>query len=284
MWLAAAFLSALFAGITAILAKTGIQNTDSDIATALRTSVIAVFSCLIVLFSGAGKGLFTIESRSLVFLILSGLATGFSWLCYFRALSLGNVNKVVAVDKLSTVLAVIAAFLFLQEPVSWYAWGGAVLLTAGTLLMIQKKEEQKRGGGRWLLYALLSALFAALTSILGKIGVENVDSNLGTAIRTCVVLLMAWLICIVQKKVSLVRKIEKKSMRFILLSGITGGLSWLCYYYALKYGKTTAVIAVDKLSVVLTIVFARVLLKERLNKRAVLGTALLSLGVLAMIF
>lgn len=284
MWLAAAFVSALFAGITAILAKTGIQNTDSDLATALRTSVIAIFSWLIVLFSGTWNGLFTIESRSLVFLVLSGLATGFSWLCYFRALSLGNVNKVVAVDKLSTVLAVIAAFFLLQEPVSWYAWGGAVLLTAGTLLMIQKKEEQTRGDRRWLLYALLSALFAALTSILGKIGVENVDSNLGTAIRTCVVLLMAWLICIFQKKAWQIRKIEKRSMMFILFSGITGGLSWLCYYYALKYGRTTAVIAVDKLSVVLTILFARILLKERLSKKAVLGAALLCFGVLAMIF
>ena len=284
MWILYAFGSALFAGLTAVLAKCGIRKTDSTVATAIRTIVVLAFSWLMVFIVGSQERLSAISEKTLLFLILSGLATGASWLCYFRALSLGNVNKVVAVDKLSTVLAVIAAFLFLQEPVSWYAWGGAVLLTAGTLLMIQKKEEQKRGGGRWLLYALLSALFAALTSILGKIGVENVDSNLGTAIRTYVVLLMAWLICIVQKKVSLVRKIEKKSMRFILLSGITGGLSWLCYYYALKYGKTTAVIAVDKLSVVLTIVFARVLLKERLNKRAVLGAALLSLGVLAMIF
>ena len=284
MWLAAAFLSALFAGVTAILAKTGIKNTDSDVATALRTSVIAVFSWVIVFFSGAWTGLFAVEGRSLLFLVLSGLATGFSWLCYFRALSLGNVNKVVAVDKLSTVLAIVLAFLLLQETVSWYAWGGAVLLTIGALLMVQKKEGQTKGDGRWLLYALLSALFAALTSILGKIGVENVDSNLGTAIRTCVVLLMAWQICIFGKKAGQVKKIEKKSLLFILFSGLTGGLSWLCYYYALKYGKTTAVIAVDKLSVVLTILFARVLLKERLNKKAVLGAVLLSLGVLAMIF
>ncbi len=284
MWLTAAFLSAVFAGATSILAKTGIQNTDSDTATALRTGVIAVFSWLIVLFSGAIKGVYSLEGRSVLFLVLSGLATGGSWLCYFRALSLGSVNKVVAVDKLSTVLAVLFSWLLLREEISWYVWIGAILLTVGALLMIQKQSRQEHTEKRWLFYAFLSAVFAALTSILGKIGVENVDSNLATAIRTCVVLLMAWLICIFQRKVKRIKQIDKKSLLFILFSGITGGLSWLCYYYALKYGKITAVIAIDKLSITIAVLFAHFLLKEKLNKKAALGTALLTLGVLVMIF
>lgn len=284
MWMAAALLSAFFAGITAVVAKIGLQNTDSDVATALRTSVLAVFSWLIVFVSGAFRGLASIDGRSLLFLALSGLATGFSWLCYFRALSLGNVNKVAAVDKLSTVLTVVLAFLLLQEPVHWYTWCGALLLTTGALLLLQKKEESAQVGRRWLLYAALSALFAALTSILGKIGVENVDSNLASALRTCVVLLMAWLICLFQKKAKLVRRLDKKSLWFVLASGISGGLSWLCYYYALKHGRTVAVAAIDKLSVVLTILFAHFVLKEKLNKKSALGAALLTFGVLAMIF
>ncbi len=284
MWLTAAFLSAVFAGATSILAKTGIQNTDSDTATALRTGVIAVFSWLIVLFSGAIKGVYSLEGRSVLFLVLSGLATGGSWLCYFRALSLGSVNKVVAVDKLSTVLAVLFSWLLLREEISWYVWIGAILLTVGALLMIQKQSRQEHTEKRWLFYAFLSAVFAALTSILGKIGVENVDSNLATAIRTCVVLLMAWLICIFQRKVKRIKQIDKKSLLFILFSGITGGLSWLCYYYALKYGKITAVIAIDKLSITIAVLFAHFLLKEKLNKKAALGTSLLTLGVLVMIF
>lgn len=284
MWIAYAFASALFAGITSILAKIGMEHTDSNLATALRTLVVLLFSWLLVWMTGAFSGLKTLSSENIIFLLLSGSSTGASWLCYFRALQLGNVNKVAPIDKSSTILTMILAFLLLGEPISRRMLAGMVLMGVGTLLMIQKKEgEKETKGKRWLFYALLSAVFAALTSILGKMGIQGMDSNLGTAIRTLVVLLMAWMIVFFQGKQSLIREIDKRSWIFLILSGITTGASWLFYYRALQLGVVSVVAPIDKLSIVVTVVFAGVFLKERLSAKASLGLALVVAGTLLLL-
>ena len=234
MWILFAFGSAFFAGITAILAKCGIRKTDSTVATAVRTIVVLLFSWLMVFVVGSQDQLGSIDPNTWLFLILSGLATGASWLCYFRALQLGDINKVVPVDKSSVILTMLLAFLFLQEPITPFGGVGVVLIAAGTFLMIEKKDvEQKEDQKKsWFLYAAGSAIFASLTSILGKIGISGVESNLGTAIRTAVVLLMAWVMVFVAGKAGEVRKIPKNEFGFICLSGIATGASWLCYYRA----------------------------------------------------
>lgn len=286
MWLLYAFGSALFAGMTSILAKIGVKNTDSNLATALRTMIVLLFSWLMVFVVGSQHTIGTISARSLVFLILSGSATGASWLCYFKALQLGDVNKVTPVDKSSTILAILLAFLFLGEtPTVWMGFG-MVLLAAGTYLMIQRRESEPSDikGKSWLLYAVLSAVFAALTSILGKIGIEGIESNLGTAIRTVVVLVMAWGIILFQKKHVLIKDIDRKSWVFILLSGLATGLSWLCYYRALQEGKASLVVPIDKLSIVVTIVFSYIILKEKLSRKAFAGLLLVISGTMSLFF
>jgi len=268
MWLLMAVGSAVFAGATAILAKIGIRNTDSNLATALRTVVVLVFSWILVFVSGAQQGLRGLSGENVLFLVLSGLGTGASWICYFRALQLGNVNKVTPIDKSSTVLTMILAFIFLGEGISAPKLIGMVFIGAGTLFMIRKKENVENSSEKkgWLLFAFLSAVFASLTAILGKIGVQGMDSNLGTAIRTIVVLMMAWIIVFVQKKQSQIRKIDLKSWIFLMLSGITTGLSWLCYYRALQDGDASIVVPVDKLSIVVTVAFSFLFLKEKISK------------------
>ncbi len=286
MWLIYALGSAFFAGITSILAKVGIKNTDSDLATALRTIVVLLFSWMMVFIVGSQHTIGTISARSLVFLILSGCATGASWLCYFKALQLGDVNKVVPIDKSSTILTILLAFLILGErPTVWMSIG-IVLLAAGTYLMIQlrKPESQSVQSGSWLLYAAASAVFAALTSILGKIGIQGIESNLGTAIRTVVVLIMAWGIVAFRKKYVLIRDIDTKSWVFITLSGLATGLSWLCYYRALQMGRASLVVPIDKLSIVVTIAFSYIFLKEKLPKRAFIGLLLVISGTMMLLF
>lgn len=285
-WLLFAFGSAIFAGITAVLAKIGIQKVNSTLATALRTIVVLAFSWLMVFLVGSQGQIGQISRKTLFFLILSGLSTGASWLCYFRALQLGDVNKVAPIDKSSTVLTVILAFLLFGEPISVPKIIGILGIGIGTLLMIVKKETDKNQvqNRRWLLFAVLSAVFASLTSIFGKIGVENVESNLGTAIRTVVVLVMAWLMVFVTGKQHEIQNISKKSWLFLFLSGITTGLSWLCYYRALQDGPASVVVPIDKLSIVITIVFSYILLKERLSRKAVFGLLLILAGTLAMLF
>ena len=285
LWLAMAVLSAFFAGLTAILAKCGIQRTDSDVATAVRTLVVLAFSWIMVLVVGSLDTISTISARSLCFLVLSGLATGASWLCYFKALSLGDVNTVVPIDKSSTVLSVLFAIVCFGEtahlPVKL---AGTALLTAGIFLMLERKPSAatQRSGGHWAAYAVGSAVFAALTSILAKVGIADVESNLGTAIRTCVVLAMAWLVVFVKGKQGEVRHIPHRELIFILLSGLATGASWLCYYYAIQNGLVSVVVPIDKLSLLITVAFSYLVFGERLSRKAGLGLALMAIGTIAM--
>lgn len=284
MWIAFAFGSALFAGITSILAKIGIKNIDSTAATAIRTIVILFFSWLMVFITGSFGGIGSISSKTLIFLILSGLATGGSWLCYFKALRIGDVNKVTPVDKSSTVLTMLLAFIILGEEISILKAVCMVLIGAGTYLMIVKKGTDKEVKGKgWLFYAVLSAVFASLTSILGKIGISGVDSNLGTAIRTIVVLVMAWIMVFVTKKQGELKKIDRKSMVFICLSGLTTGLSWLCYYKALQNGQASVVVPIDKLSILVTVAFSYIVLKEKLTEKSAAGLAMITAGTLMLV-
>ena len=285
MWILFAFGSAFFAGITAILAKCGILKTDSTVATAVRTIVVLLFSWLMVFVVGSQDQLGSIDPNTWLFLILSGLATGASWLCYFRALQLGDINKVLPVDKSSVILTMLLAFLFLQEPITPFGGVGVVLIAAGTFLMIEKKDvEQKEDQKKsWFLYAAGSAIFASLTSILGKIGISGVESNLGTAIRTAVVLLMAWVMVFVAGKAGEVRKIPKNELGFICLSGIATGASWLCYYRALQDGLASIVVPIDKLSILVTVAFSYFVFHERLSKKSAIGLVLIVAGTLAML-
>ena len=285
MWLFFALGSAFFAGITAVLAKIGIEHVNSTLATALRTVVVLAFSWLMVFVVGSQGGIAQISGTTLLFLVLSGLSTGASWLCYFKALQLGDVNKVAPIDKSSTVLTILLAFIFLGEPVSIPQALGVVGIGVGTLLMIAKKEVEdgKPHSKAWLVYAFLSAVFASLTSIFGKIGVENVESNLGTAIRTIVVLVMAWVMVVVTGEQKGIRSIGKKSWVFLFLSGITTGLSWLCYYRALQDGPASVVVPIDKLSILVTIVFSWIVLKEKLTPKAAVGLVLILAGTGAML-
>ena len=286
MWLLYAAGSAFFAGITSILAKIGIKHTDSNVATALRTVVVLIFSWLMVYLTGAHSTLPGLDGKTWIFLALSGLATGGSWLCYFRALQLGPVNKVVPIDKSSTVLAILMAILFLGERENLAVkLVCAVLIGAGTYLMIEKKPQEYKGeDSRWLIYAAGSAIFAALTSILGKVGMEGVDSNLGTGIRTIVVLVMAWVMVAVTKKGGEVRKIPGRDLLFIGLSGLATGGSWLCYYHALQIGEASLVVPIDKLSILITIGFSYLVFGEKLSKKSALGLALIVAGTLLMVY
>lgn len=285
MWLIMAILSAFFAGITSILAKCGIKKTNSDLATALRTIVVLAFSWLMVAVVDSAGTISEITPKSFVFLILSGAATGASWICYFKALALGNVNKVVPVDKSSTILTVLLAiFLFQEKTHLILKLAGTLLLAAGIFLMIEKKQtSQKKENRRWLIYALLSALFASLTSILAKVGITGVESNLGTAIRTGIVLIMAWLVVLIKNRetsVRLLKEVPKGELLFISLSGLATGASWLCYYYAIQNGPVSVVVPIDKLSILVTIVFSRLVFSETLSRKALLGLILMVLGTL----
>ena len=302
MWILLAFGSAFFAGITAILAKLGIKDMDSHLATALRTIVVLIFAWLMVWVKGTQSTMADISGESYLFLALSGLATGGSWLCYFRALQCGDVNKVVPIDKSSTLLTMLGAFLILREPITRYMILGMCAIAAGTALMIQKKAVPEKkapalgqaedGAGitaktysdyRWLVYAVLSAVFASLTSILGKIGMENVDSTLGTALRTIVVLLMAWFIVFMTHKQKEIGKIDRRSWLFLILSGVTTGLSWLCYYRALQTGKASIVVPIDKLSIVVSVAFAWIVFKEKLSSKGLAGLILIVAGTLILL-
>lgn len=285
MWILYAVGSSFFAGITAILAKCGIRKTDSNVATAIRTVIVLLFSWLMVLVTGTGEGIRQIDSRTFLFLVLSGLATGASWLCYFHALKKGDINKVVPIDKSSTVLTILLALIFLQEGISGVKILSVLLIGGGTLLMIDKMDKetnvQKQSGG-WMIYAVLSAVFASLTAILGKIGIAGIDSNLGTAIRTTVVLVMAWLMVFLTGKQGEVRRIEKKELIFICLSGLATGASWLCYYRALQDGPASVVVPIDKLSMLVTIAFSWIVFHEKLTKKSTVGVILITVGTVLL--
>lgn len=285
MWVLFAFASAFFAGVTSILAKIGVKDVDSHVATAIRTIIVLIFSWIMVFIIGSQSTIVNIDGKTFLFLILSGLSTGGSWLCYFKALQLGDVNKVVPIDKSSTILTMILAFIFLNEKITINMVIGMIGIAIGTYLMIQKKEKAEKivKGKAWLIYALLSALFASLTSILGKVGIENVESNLGTAIRTIVVLVMAWIIVFATKKQRDVKKIDKRSLIFLILSGVATGASWLCYYKALQDGLASIVVPIDKLSILVTVLFAYIFLKEKLSKKSLLGLILIVVGTLLLL-
>lgn len=285
MWVLFAFASAFFAGVTSILAKIGVKDVDSHVATAIRTIIVLIFSWIMVFIIGSQSTIVNIDGKTFLFLILSGLSTGGSWLCYFKALQLGDVNKVVPIDKSSTILTMILAFIFLNEKITINMVIGMIGIAIGTYLMIQKKEKSEKIVKRkaWLIYALLSALFASLTSILGKVAIENVESNLGTAIRTIVVLVMAWIIVFAAKKQRDIKKIDKRSLIFLILSGVATGASWLCYYKALQDGLASIVVPIDKLSILVTVLFAYIFLKEKLSKKSLLGLILIVVGTLLLL-
>ena len=285
-WLIAAVFSAVFAGVTSILAKCGIKKTDSDLATALRTIVVLAFSWLMVFIVGSHTTIVDIQPKSLIFLILSGLATGASWICYFKALSMGDINKVVPIDKSSTVLTVLLAIICFGETSNLVAkLIATAILAVGIFLMVEKKKDAKQAEGRaWMIYAILAAVFAALTSILVKAGISGVESNLGTAIRTAVVLLLSWVIVFRRKKHTELHAIDKKELLFICLSGIATGASWLCYYYAISHGNVSIVVPIDKLSILVTVAFSFLVFHEKLSKKAFLGLALMVVGTLLMVF
>ncbi len=285
MWIMFAFASALFAGLTTILVKVGITDTDSNVATALRTIVVLIFSWIMVFIEGSQHQLGNIDSKTLIFLILSGLSTGASWLCYFKALKIGDVNKVAPIDKSSTILSMLLAFIILGEKLTYIKVIAMILIGFGTYMMIQKKKSVniEPKSKAWLFYALGSAIFAALTSILGKIGIEGIDSTLGTAIRTIVVLIMAWIIVFVTGKQNTIIKIDNRSLIFLILSGFATGASWLCYYRALQTGQASIVIPIDKLSILITVAFSYIFLKEKLNKKSAIGLVLLVVGTLSLL-
>ena len=285
MWIIFALLSAFFAGITAVLSKVGIKNVNSDLGTAIRTIVVFVFAWLMVFVIDAWGGITSITSKTLIFLVLSGLATGASWLCYFKALKLGDVNKVAPIDQSSTVLTMILAFIFLGEKITILKGVCIILIGLGTYMMIEKRESDEKTGKNteWLVWAILSAVFAALTSVLGKIGISNIDSTLGTAIRTFVVLIMSWIVVWVSKSQSDIKNITPRTLVFLVLSGITTGLSWLCYYKALQDGQASVVVPIDKLSILVTITFSYIVLGEKLTKKSFCGLALLVCGTLLLL-
>lgn len=285
MWVLYAFGSALFAGLTAILAKIGIRNTDSTVATALRTVVVLVFAWLAVAFAGSYSSIANISRKTVIYLVLSGIATGASWLCYFKALQIGDVNRVTPIDKSSTVLTMVLAFAFLHEEMTALKIVAMVLISLGTYLMIKKKEEVgiEKKGDMWIIYAVGSAVFASLTAILGKIGITNVESNLGTAIRTAVVLIMAWMIVFATDKQNTIGDIDAKSWAFLVFSGITTGGSWLCYYKALQEGPASIVVPIDKSSILVTVGCSYLFLHETLTRRSAFGLGMLLAGILVLL-
>lgn len=289
MWVLYAFGSAFFAGLTSILAKCGIKKADSNVATEIRTIVVLIFSWIMVFVVGAQGQIMDVSEKTWIFLILSGIATGASWLCYFRALKIGDVNRVVPIDKSSTILTIILAFIFFREEISALKLVCVVLITICTYMMITKKEisqdeqDKTKGSHGWLFYAVLSAVFASLTSILGKVGIEEINSNLGTAIRTAVVLIMAWIVVFVTGKQHTIKHIEKNELGFICLSGLATGSSWLCYYKALQDGLASVVVPIDKLSIVVTIAFSYIVFKERLTIKSFAGLVLIIAGTLLML-
>ena len=283
MWLLYAVGSALFAGLTSILAKCGIRKTDSTVATAIRTIVVLIFAWIMVFVVGSQGTLLDIPAKSLVFLVLSGLATGASWLCYFYALQRGPIDKVVPIDKSSTVMTILLAALLLGESVTLTKSVGVVLIAVGTFLMIEKKGGVQKEAGGWMLAAFGSAIFAALTSILGKVGITAVESNLGTALRTGVVLVMAWVMVFVQGKQGQMRTVPRNELGFICLSGLATGASWLCYYKALQLGPASLVAPIDKLSILVTVLFSYLVFHEKLSKKALAGLAVLVAGTLVML-
>ena len=291
MWIIFAFASSFFAGITSILAKYGMKTMDSNLATALRTIIVLFFSWLIVFITGTAVEISNINQKSIIFLVLSGLSTGASWLCYFKALQIGNINKVTSVDKSSTILTILLAIIFLGEPINLWVICGIILIGMGTCIMIYRRdrgsekepESKSTSENRWFMYALSSAFFASLTSILGKVGIQNIDSNLGTAIRTIAVLIMAWVVVFISKKQHDLKNVNKHDLVFLFLSGIATGVSWLCFYRALQDGPASVVLPIDKLSIIVTVIFARIVFKEKVTLKVIISLLFIVLGTMTLL-
>jgi len=288
LWLVYATGAAVFAALTTILAKIGVRDVDSHLATAIRTIVVLIFAWLMVFIVGSID--WDISIKTWIFLLLSGLATGGSWLCYFRALKLGNVNKVVPIDKCSTILTMILAFIFLAEPLGFVTGVGMLLMAVGTWLMLEiKKTAPEKSPGRWfemgwLFYAVLAAIFASLVAIFGKIGIADMDPTLWTALRTIVVIPMSWLMVFTAGSQKTIKTIAPRSWVFLILSGVATGASWLFFYHALRIGNASLVVPIDKLSILLVMGFAWLFLGERFTRRGVVGLGLLTLGTLLPVF
>lgn len=284
MWILMAALSAIFAGITTILSKCGVTNTNSDVATALRTFIVLIFAWLMAFITGEFKQIGDVDGKSIIFLILSGICTGASWLCYFKALYVGEVSKVSAVDKSSTVLSVLIAITVFpaERNLWWLKLIFLAVITVGTYLMTDIKKGEKNDEIKWFIFALLSAVFAACTSVLAKIGIQNIGSNLATAIRTGVVLVMAWIILFLKKETPCLKQVKSKGFLFIALSGVCTGASWLCYYYALSRGQVSIVVPIDKLSILVTVTFSVIFLKEKLKTKSLIGLLLIASATVCM--
>ena len=285
LWILMAIGSSFFAGLTAIFAKLGIKKTDSDVATLLKTVVVLIFSWIMVLIVGSAESISDISNKSFLFLVLSGIATGASWICYFKALSIGNINKVTVVDKSSMILSVLLAIILFGETNNLIIKLALIVLySLGVFLMIEKKSDNKEVKKRWLILALAAAIFASLTTIFAKVGVKNVESNLATAIRTSVVLIMSFMIVLIKKKENLLTQVEPKEMLFIFLSGVATGASWLCYYYAIQNGIVSVVVPIDKMSALFTILFSFIVFKERISKKSLIGLILMLISTLSLVF
>lgn len=283
MWILYAFGSAFFAGITAVLAKCGIHDANSHVATALRTIVVLIFSWIMVFIVGSFHEIANLSYQTILFLVLSGLSTGASWLCYFRALQLGNINKVAAIDKTSVVLTMILSFILFHETVDIYKIIGMILMMTGTFLMLEKKETSQKEDNQWFIYAVLSVVFASLTTILGKVGISHIESNLGTAIRTSVVLVMAWVVVFATNAQNSVKEVPKHELIYIFLSGIATGTSWLCFYRALQIGPASLVTPIDKLSILVTVLFSYIVFHKKLNLKSFIGLMMIVAGTLIML-
>lgn len=283
MWILFALGAAFFAGITSIFAKVGVSEVDSTLATALRTIVILIFSIIVVIIIGSFNEVYNLSIKTLIFLILSGITTALLWIVYFKALSLANVNKVAPIDKTSIILTLVLSSLFLNEKITIVKIISMILIIVGTYLMTSKNSNEKEKNSKWIIYALLTALFTSLATILGKIGINDVESNLGALIKTMIVLIIIWIVVFIKKKNKKIKSIDKKSWLFILLSGITTGLSWLCYFKALKEGEASIVFPIEKLSIVVAVLFSTIFLKEKITKKSIAGLITIVIGVILLI-
>ncbi|MCV9888630.1 EamA family transporter [Metabacillus halosaccharovorans] len=281
-----ALLAAFFASITGILAKIGMENVNSNLATATRTIIVLIMAFIIVLITDQLHSIIMISTKALLFILLSGVATGISWLFFFRALAMGDASKVIPIDKSSVVLTIILSIVVLGEQAVPHIMVGGALIAVGTFVLIGKNEEKKRftGSQIYIVYAILGAVFAALTAILAKIGIEDVDSNVATFLRTIVILLFSWAIVFFKGNHKEIKAISSKGYLFLILSGVATGLSWLCYFAALAIGKVSVVAPIDKASVVITMILSFVILKEKVTKSKVIGGVIITIGTVFLIF
>ena len=283
MYIIYALLASVFSGLTSVFAKTGIKNIDSLLATFLRTIVISLFLFLIVIWKENLNEIFLLDKKTILFLILSGISNTLLWICYFKALDLGTVSKVTPVDKTSIVLTLILSSLFLNEKITTIKIISIVLILSGTFLTI-KKESKGSKDNKWIIYAILTAVFTSTTTVLSKIGIESTNTTLITFLRTIVVLIILTTITLFKKKYKSIKDIEKRSWLFIILSGLSTSLSWLFYFKALALGEASIVFPIEKLSLVVSILISIIFLKEKVNKKQIIGIIIIVIGTSLLFF